>query len=192
MAWYVVDGMDGSGKSTAAAMIAERLESRGRRVRVMTHPSRDTLIGRAELALLRREGRAAMMLSVAFYVLDVLRSLILTGGRRCRGCDDVVFVRYIMSVAYLPDGLCGRAYRVISKVLPMPDAAVLVDVDPGTAMERIRGRGEDLEVFETEERLAAVRGRMLALSEGWIVLGNDDGPEDLREQVDSLVFGDAP
>ena len=187
MAWYVVDGMDGSGKSTTARLLAEELEARGRRVLIMTHPNRGTRTGRLELKFLRREGKPALMMSTGLYILDILHSIRVMRGRVGREYDDVIFVRYIMAVAYLPDRLNRLAYDVIANVLPMPETKVLVDVEPATAMGRIRARGEDLEVFETEERLEKIRGRMLALSEGWIVLENNDGMEAMREQVRSNI-----
>ncbi len=189
MTWYVVDGMDGSGKSTTAAIIANHLASEGHKVKIITHPNRDTAVGRIELAFLRMEGKVAMLLSILFYMLDILHSLGVMRGRGCRDVDDVIFVRYIMAVAYLPDSLCRRAYRMISQVLPIPDIAVLVDVDPVMAMERIRNRGEKLEMFERPDRLEVVRRRMLGLSEGWVVLENGSGMDDLEDQVLNEVFG---
>ena len=49
MVWYVVDGMDGSGKSTVAGILKGELEARGRSVLVIAHPNRDTVVGRMEL-----------------------------------------------------------------------------------------------------------------------------------------------
>lgn len=187
MTWYVVDGMDGSGKSTVAGIIADELGSRGRSVAVMTHPNRGTRVGRMELEMLRKEGKAALLASTALYILDVLHSIFLMKGRM-RGYDDLVFVRYSMAVAYLPDRLCRPAYRVITAVLPKPDVSVLVDVDPETAMGRISDRGEELEVFETVERLDRVRVRMLSVSEGWIVLENTGDMGALEEEVRSHVL----
>lgn len=189
MTWYVVDGMDGSGKSTTADIIAERLRSQGRKVAIMTHPNRDTRVGRLELRFLRMDGKAAVTMSTIFYILDVLHSLSMKKRRKYRECDDVVFVRYIMAVAYLPDSLCGKAYRAVEHVLPMPDVAILVDVTPERAMERIALRGEELETFETVAKLDKVRNRMIGLSEGWTVLDNDGDAESLRRQIDDRVFG---
>ena len=189
MTWYVVDGMDGSGKSTVAEMIRSRLESEGRSVAVFTHPSRDTVIGRLSLRYLTKEGKAALLCSTAFYIMDILRSLfIMRRGRR--RYDDVIFVRYIMAVSYIPERLCRPAYTLISHILPMPDVAVLVDVDPSTALDRICCRGEELEVFETVERLETVRRRMLSLSDGWFVLDNCGGTRDLEAQVLRILSGD--
>lgn len=126
------------------------------------------------------------------YIMDILRSLGRMRGRACHGCDDVVFVRYIMATAYLPDSLCGKVYRMVSRILPMPDVAILVDVDPSTAMARITGRGEEREMFETAENLEKVRRRMMSLSDGWIVVENSDDMEGLRFRVLGAVFGNRP
>lgn len=189
MAWYVVDGMDGSGKSTVADILRDELESRGRSVMVIAHPNRETAVGRLELAFLRGDSKLDVVMSTVLYVADVLHSICVMRGRRGRACDDVVFVRYSMAVAYLPDRLCARAYGIITRVLPVPDVKVLVDVDPGAALQRIFDRGEELEVFETEERLAAVRRRMLGISDDWVVLDNRGDLRELSEQVVVRVFG---
>ena len=62
-----------------------------------------------------------------------------------KGYDDVIFVRYSMAAAYLPESLCGKAYEIIEKILPVPDVKVFVDIDAKVAMERILARGEELE-----------------------------------------------
>lgn len=189
MTWYVVDGMDGSGKSTTADMIADELRSKGRKVKIVTHPNRDTRVGRLELRFLRMDGKPAVVMSTVFYILDILHSLVVKRRREFRECDDVVFVRYSMAVAYLPDRLCGTAYRVVEWVLPTPDVSILVDVTPEKAMERIVERGEDLETFETVAKLEKVRHRMLGLSDGWTVLDNDGDSDDLRRQISDRVLG---
>ena len=116
MAWYVVDGMDGSGKSTVAGILKGELEARGRSVLVIAHPNRDTVVGRMELRFLRGDGRLDVIMSTILYVADVLHSLRVMRGRKGRGYDDVIFVRYIMAVAYLPDRMCDRAYGAISRI----------------------------------------------------------------------------
>lgn len=187
MAWYMVDGMDGSGKSTVAGILKGELEAMGRSVLVIAHPNRGTMVGRMELRFLQGDSRLDVIMSTLLYVADVLHSLRVMCGRKGRGYDDVIFVRYIMAVAYLPDGMCDRAYGAISRILPMPETKVLVDVDPQVAMGRIFDRGEDLEVFETVERLSAVRERMLRLSDGWEVIDNGSNPEDLAERVRGII-----
>ena len=75
MAWYVVDGMDGSGKSTVADILRDELESRGRSVMVIAHPNRGTAVGRLELAFLRGDSKLDVVMSTVLYVADVLHSI---------------------------------------------------------------------------------------------------------------------
>ena len=188
MAWYVVDGMDGAGKSTVAEMLRGRLESDGRRVLVITHPNSGTWFGRMSRRFLLKQGKAAMLFSTSFYVLDILSSLSRV-KRVGAGYDDVIFVRYIMAVAYMPDGLHRTLYRIIGSVLPMPDVGIYVDVDAETAMRRINSRGDDIEAFETEEKLTAIRRRMLDLADGWIVVDNTADRVTVEDGLFIRVFG---
>ncbi len=178
-----MEGMDGSGKSTVAEHIGERLRAEGRDVLILPHPNRDTRVGRMGHRLLQTEGKPALVMAIVFYVMDVLRSLCIV---KRGGHDDYVFVRYSMAVAYLPDDLCVFAYRVIERILPTPDLKLIVDVDSDVAMGRIRSRGEDLEVFETGEKLAKVRRRMLSISDGWVIVDNNGDLAHLLDQVDAV------
>ncbi len=177
--------MDGSGKSTVAEILESRLRVDGRSIRTIAHPSRDTRIGRIGHKLLKTEGKPALIFAIIFYIMDVLRSLVIM--KRDKG-NDIIFVRYSMAVAYLPDELCKKAYRIIERVLPTPDMKFLVDVDAPVAMGRISARGEDLEVFETQEKLDRIRSRMLSISDGWIIINNDGTVEDLVRQMDAVTL----
>ncbi len=183
--------MDGAGKSTAGEILVQELESRRRKVLFIEHLNRSILAGRLESAFLLKEGKLFVILSTLAYVADVLHSLMVMRGRKGREADDVVFVRYSMAVAYLSDGACSKADRLVKALLPKPDVAVLVDVDPDTAMERIMERGEGIEMFETSERLGKIRHRMLGISDGWIVLDNSVLKDTFRQEMVSRVFGDA-
>ena len=186
MTWYVVDGMDGCGKSTCADILKERLESKGRRVRMFSHPDSGCLFGRLEYGYLLKEGRLAKMLATVFFILDAVDSL-LRMRLSSRRYDDFVFVRYLMSVAYLPDGSYRKAYRIIRKLFPMPDDFILVDVDAETSMKRIEARGEDREVFENMDDLVRTREKMLSLSDGWFVVDNTLPLEDVRRLIEDHV-----
>lgn len=183
MVWYVVDGMDGCGKSTVANLIKDELESKGRKVLIIEHPNKNILIGKLERAFLEGNSKAHVMMSTIFYICDVLHSLIVVRGRKYKDYDDVIFVRYSMAVAYISDSLCQLAYDVITRILPAPDVKVLVDVEPETALSRIMSRGENLEIFETDDKLRIVRRRMLSISDGWAVIDNSGDLEYAKGQV---------
>ena len=182
MTWYVVDGMDGSGKSTVGHLIEEKMMAQGRKVLFLEHPNDSCRSGRLAHKYLLKDGKIAMLLSTTFYIFNVIHSLRFKRKHR-KEYDDVIFVRYNMAVAYLPKCLIKAGYKVISFIFPKPDVSIFVDIDPGSAMERILARGEDLEMFETEEKLNKTRDKMLMLTKGWIVIDNTLGLEQTRESV---------
>ncbi|MBR6204494.1 MAG: thymidylate kinase [Candidatus Methanomethylophilaceae archaeon] len=183
MTWYVVDGMDGCGKSTCAELLKEKLESEGRRVRLFSHPDSGCLFGRLEYGYLLKEGRLAKMLATVFFILDAVDSLFKM-RLSSRKYDDFIFVRYLMSVAYLPDGIYRKAYRIIKKLFPMPDEFILVDVDAETSLRRIEARGEERESFENMDDLVRTREKMLSLSDGWFVVDNTLPLEEVKRLIE--------
>ncbi|MBE6527035.1 MAG: thymidylate kinase [Thermoplasmata archaeon] len=187
MTWYVVDGMDGSGKSTVGDLINDRLRERGRRVMYVTHPNSDCFWGRQELKFLHIDSTPATIMVIILYIIDVVCSLF-RAKRHRKDYDDFVFVRYIMAVSYLPEGMVRKGYLVISKILPMPDVKIFVDVDGATAMARIEARSEDREAFEEVDKLDKVRRKMQMLADdGWYTVDNMKSPEHTAEQVDTIL-----
>ena len=182
MTWYVVDGMDGSGKTTSSDLIRKQLEAEGRKVLEITHPNDSFFFGKLAARFLCVPGKIVTLFSTVFYIFDVLHSLNIKKWHG-KEYDDVIFVRYSMAAAYLPSFLCPVAYRVISKVLPVPDVKILVDIVPETAMERIIERGERLEVFETVDKLHKTRGKMLGIADGWYIIDNSGTRENTEAQT---------
>ena len=84
-------------------------------------------------------------LDEATYV-SVLR--ILCGRDEALTADDPVY-------RIFPELVTLRRLRLA--VMRVPDALLFLDVDPAVSMERIRSRGEDRQVHETEEKLGRLR-----------------------------------
>lgn len=183
--WYVVDGMDGCGKSSAAEFISEQLGSKGRKVLVITHPNRDTKIGKKEADYLLQDGKYPKTMATLLYILDVMHSLrLLKKNRKLKDYDDIVFVRYIMAVSYVPEPLSKYAYNFFCLVFPEPDVKLMIDVDGPTAMARINSRGDALESFETEKQLTGIRERMLGfIPDGWNLIDNNGTAENTKTQI---------
>lgn len=185
MTWYVIDGMDGCGKNTVADALAEELAKRGRKAFIQTHPS-DRVAGRISRKILIREGKAYQALATLFFIIDVLGSLMRM--RFWKGYDDIIFVRYIMAAAYLPDRIVDRGYDLIARLLPMPEHLLLVDTPPEKAMCRIIERGHELEMFESVEKLDRIRNRMLGQShKGWTIIDNSNSRDSIRHQLDDYL-----
>ncbi len=153
---------------------------------MVSHPDTSCLAGKLEYGYLHKEGKLAKILSTVFFILDAVNSIFRMRIHSKR-YDDFIFVRYLMSVAYLPDGIYKKAYGPITKLFPMPDEFILVDVDAETSMKRIMGRGEDLEAFENLEDLTHIREKMLSLSDGWHVIDNTLSLETVRSSISEIA-----
>jgi dTMP kinase len=169
--WIVVDGIDGSGKSTYAELIKEYYRSRGDRVVIHIHPS-PGIAGRITRRALESSGKAMHIVASLFFIIDVLCSLRML-KKESKRFDTVIFVRYIMATAYLPDRLAPLGYTFISKLLPVPERLLLIDIDPTIANQRISSRAEKKEMFEDPANLRKARDKLLALaSSDWKVIDN--------------------
>jgi len=185
MKWIVVDGIDGSGKSTCARWISEHYAKGGSKVLLRMHPS-SGWTGRMTRSALEGRGKLMHLLATLFFILDVLNSL-RSLKQDSKRYDVVIFVRYIMGAAYLPDWLAGQGYAVISKVLPMPDRLLLVDIDPQVALRRISERMERTEMFEDAENLSKTRDKMLRLAQGWAILDNNPSADITKAALATIL-----
>lgn len=179
MRFIVVDGFDGSGKDTHAQRMRVLLESEGQKVTVISHPSQRRL-GRLSKKALQGSGPVSRLSATLFYTADVLVSV---RWLNTKGDGTVIFVRYLLGSAYMPRRLAGTAYAFFRGLLPFPDLALFIDIDPEVATRRIAARGHKPEMFETAHKLASVRSvaKGLALKEWVIVDNSEDGEAPFRE-----------
>ena len=183
--FIVVDGLDGCGKDTHARRISELLTAKGVRVTLISHPS-ERRLGRLSKKALERSGPCARLLATVFYTADVLASV----ARLSRENDGtVIFVRYLLGTAYLPAPLAPYGYAVFRRLLPFPDLALFIDIEPAVAMRRIESRDAKREMFETREQLEEVRDVALTLtsSDRWVRVDNSEDGERAFREVERLL-----
>jgi dTMP kinase len=180
--FIVIDGLDGSGKSTQAELLCDHFESLGKSYVMRTHPSNDNYLGRKGRAYLLKEGSYARIMASAFYMLDVIRSVAL---HRWSGKDYVVFVRYLMGTAYLPSPLHRVAYFFFKLLMPSGDHMFFIDVTPEEAHKRIEENRTEKEMFESLERLQKVRGRVIELSQRkeWTIIEGNQSLETVQSEI---------
>ena len=183
MRWIVVDGIDGSGKSTYAELIQKYYLDKGEKVIVHIHPS-SGFCGKISRRALESRGKAMHAVAAVFFIGDVLHSL-RKMKRESKMFGTIVFVRYIMATAYLPDRLAHLGYDLIAKLLPMPERLMLIDIDPAIANQRISRRAEKKEMFEDPANLKRAREKLLSLaSPQWKVVDNS---VPMQKGKDSLI-----
>jgi len=157
----VIDGLDASGKSTQALGLYDFLKGHGGTVCLRFHPSDDNFLGVNARRFLYLEGKKAHSAAALFYMLDVIRSILLYSWRRY---DYTVFVRYLMGTAYLPSPLHRIAYHFFTSTVPTSNLMFFLDVSPEEANRRIQREHRRREMFESLEELKRIRRKALCLA----------------------------
>jgi dTMP kinase len=184
--FIVIDGLDGSGKDTQVNFIADAYEKRGRKVTVRSHPCCDNKFGRKSKQALLKKGKINHIKATLYFGLDAVRSV----HKYCynKDTDVVVFSRYTLSVAYLPDVINVIVYKIVSIVLPKSDCMFFLDVTPEESKRRIEARGDDEEMFDSLESLKEARSKAKKVTYEWNVISGDDAPEIISQKIISKCF----
>lgn len=179
MRLIVIDGLDGSGKDTQAFRLRDYLTARGERVVLRIHPSQDSSFGRMSKKALMKGGKVQRFVATLFYGLDVIRSILLYA----HGDRTVIFVRYTMACAYLPEPLIKPVYAIVNTLLPKSDEMFFLDVTPEEALRRVRLRGEAQEMFETLPCMEKARARAMLIAGKWKVVDGNPAPDVVFESI---------
>ncbi len=163
--FLVIEGIDGSGKTTVARSIASKL---GSRAVLTSEPYRREFVSVLEGIVAERDEYSVAAKVLAFTADRAAHTRYITSviaeGR------DVVCDRYFMStIAYQAAELGitrGRRMDWIREVnspfSQLPDAVLYLDSDPSLSLGRIGGRRSRLKVYEEAEFLTLVRRNYLS------------------------------
>lgn len=162
------------------------LARKGKTVCLRSHPSNDNLFGLKTKRFLCCNGKSARFASAFFYMMDVVRSILLYAWQKY---DYLIFVRYLMGTAYLPSPLHVIAYHGFALVVPKPKATFFLDVPPNEARRRIVYEREEHEVFEQTAELAKVRvkGLFLASIGKWTVIQADRSMAEVERDIQKTL-----
>jgi dTMP kinase len=155
----VLEGIDGAGKSTQAALLVEALRKRGVRAVLFREPT-GGVWGRKIRAKARRAGSLTPRQELALFLKD-RRDNVAKNIRPALARGEVVVLDryYFSTIAYQgARGLDPKRIRRLNEAFaPPPDLVFILDVDPAGGLGRIRGRGRRDEHFEREDYLKKVR-----------------------------------
>jgi dTMP kinase len=182
MRFIIIDGLDGSGKSTQAKLIREKYLSIGESVILREHPSLDNSYGQnAKKALLGR-GKINKIKASTYYALDVIRSVKKYDGT----ADNIIMVRYLMGVAYLPLPLAKILYSLFTMILPTSPYMFFLDLEPKESLKRMSARNDE-EMFENMEDLVKVRKKALVLARNWHIINTAGSIEEVNENINTIL-----
>jgi len=167
-----LEGIDGSGKSTAAAGIAAALREEGQDV-VATREPTDGPWGRRIREMAASGKAVAPEEELRWFVADRREHVAAVVRPALDAGRTVVTDRYFLStVAY--QGARGLDWRVLlaeaEREFPIPDLALRFEIDPAVGLARARRRGTTAEpAFEDRVFLERVAAVYRAIERPWLV-----------------------
>lgn len=198
--FIVFEGIDGSGKTTQAKMLARVLEERGIKVCLTAEPTalptgralREALSGRVkksecEMAVLFVEDRIAHNIEGD----DSIEALVNSGAYVI--CDRY----YYSTLAYQgqsTDYAWVKSMNLECPEIRKPDLCIYIDLLPEQSLERISKGRESVEIYENLETLTKVRNKFLSVIDDLSTTDNIkiiDGyraPEDVAADIEELVM----
>jgi len=164
--FIVIEGIDGTGKSTQAQQLAAWLREQGREVIVDYEPTlgvhgkklRDSFVN----------GRLAPEEELELFLADRREHVEQVIAPALAAGKTVILDRYYFSnMAY--QGAIGfdpaEIRRRNEAFAPVPDLLFILDLDVDTALSRIGGRGDTANEFEKRENLERCRDIFLSLKD---------------------------
>lgn len=207
----VIEGIDGSGKSTQALHLKQRLEKDGWNFRYQKFPRYENPSSQLLRMYLGGEfgsnpDSVNPYASSAFFSVDRVAAFLqglgdfyLSGGIIL--CDRFTTSNAVHQAAKLPEHeqipfaewLFDFEYNKLG--LPWPDMVVFLDISPECGASLIRKRGEHEDIHETDIdylRRASNAARRMAEQYNWATIKCDNGgvlrsPEDIADEIYAKV-----
>jgi len=159
--FIVVEGVDGSGKSTQIRRLCEALAKNGQDPMATCEPT-DGPVGVLIRKMLAGTLPVDQRTIASLFAADRTDHLVnpetgikkLTDEGRTVICDRYYFSSYAYHAQYMDWVI--QVNSVNADILT-PDATLFIDVDPETCLSRIQARGGPLEIYEKIDIMKAVR-----------------------------------
>jgi len=162
--FIVIDGIDGTGKSTQARRLAGWFEALGRQVVLSREPT-DGPWGK-KLRASAASGRLSAGEELEYFLNDRRQHVEEVIAPALAAGKVVILDRYYFStMAY--QGARGfdpaEIRRLNEAFAPLPDLLLILDLEVDTALARIGSRGDTANEFEQRDNLARCRNIFLSL-----------------------------
>jgi dTMP kinase len=185
----VIEGIDGTGKTTAAQRLCEFCAEYGLPYLATKEPT-DGPWGR-KLRESAQTGRLSLEEELELFVRDRREHV----EQRIRPAlaegKVVVLDRYYFSTAAYQGARGANPEEILAvneQFAPQPDLLLLLDADPAQTLERVRRRGDIPNEFEREGALREIRRIFLGISRPYLVsIDASSSIEEVARQVRSTL-----
>ncbi len=197
--FIVFEGIDGSGKSTQIKKLAENLAKRGIDCEQTLEPTYG-LVGGVLHDILSGKIKADPKVTASLFVADRLDHILnpekgvlstIEKGKTVL-CDRYYFSSYAYQSVEVPKDWVIEANRLAKESLK-PDAVIFVDISPDVAMERISQNRENIEIYESLDRLTAVRQgyldafELMKNEENIVIFDGNKSVEEIASDIEKYV-----
>ncbi len=190
----VIEGLDGAGLSTQAALLARYFRDKGEDV-ILTKEPTSSPIGNLIRSALKHEWKPSPLTLQLLFAADRENHLKNEVEPALRENKIVISDRYILSsLVFGSIDVDQEFLKQINSKFRKPDLTLIIDTPPEVCFERITRNRDNIELFEEEKRLEKVRENYLALKNHFkntfIINGDREKvrvSKDIREVVDKYI-----
>lgn len=199
--FIAVEGIDGSGKSTQVAILAERLNKEGIFCYTTMEPTNSpigSLIHQIMTGRIKTDNRVIAGLFVADRLDHLLNEVDGIVSKINEGTTVITDRYYFSSYAYhsvdMPMEWVIKANEQ-SAIILKPTITIFIDVKPDIAVERIAKNRFHQELFEKKSRLVKVREnyfksfKLLEKEEKIVIIDGNQSPEKIADSIWDAVKG---
>lgn len=190
--FIVIEGLDGSGKSSQVEFLVQYLKDRGKEVLFRSEPTSDLPVGKKIRQVLRKEIVATSMELQKMYVEDRTQHLSEKVIPALKDGKYVVCSRYAFStIAYgTAAGLNTKMLMELNDHFLLPDATIVISVSPKECIKRIEARGEGKELFDKEQRLVkadVIYQNLPQMYENVFIINGEKPVLEVFEQIKKVI-----
>lgn len=197
--FIVLEGIDGSGKTTQARLLETRLLENNQPVHRTYEPT-DNKIGRTIRSIIRQEDKVHPETLAALFVADRLDHILddsygmkaqLAAGKHVIS-DRYYFSSYAYHSSDMPMDWVIAANSLCASLLK-PDIIFFIDVDPGISMQRIANNREQTDLFETKSQLEKIRANYLEAfnkkkeEEHIVMIDGNQSEAQIHEEIYNII-----
>ncbi len=190
--FIVIEGLDGSGKSTQVEFLVNFLKGKGKKVILTKEPTIDSYAGREIRRALKEEIKIEPLELQKFFAQDRKKHLENKVTPALKEGKFVVSSRYIFSsFAYgASEGLDINKLILMNENFLLPDITVIIDTLPENCVGRIEERGEPKKYFEKLEKLKKVNEfykKMPGMFENIYMVDGERPITEVSEEIKNIV-----
>lgn len=186
--FVVLEGIDGSGKTTQTFLLEHRLRKMGRRVYATREPT-DGIIGGIIRAALTTKLRITHRTLQILFAADRSEHVKEIEDRMRAGYDIICDRYYLSSIAYGMVDLDIDWLIKMNSVFPEPDITILLDIPAEIGLKRLGDRYSKT-FFERRAFLSKVRKNFMELSKtfkNFHIVDGSRSEEDVHRNIFKIV-----